>query len=143
MRDPYAAGMIKESPYARKEAVAGKLVAILRLRAEDRELDLIKPPSRALVRGDVHELIVTDEEAAPGRKVNKVAYLAFFEVINSGVIVAGDTVSVGQERIGELAGFDLTHFPNHINIVIRSNSRKTGEELGLELGAMIQFNTPA
>ncbi|MGE5485238.1 MAG: DUF6917 domain-containing protein [Ignavibacteriales bacterium] len=143
MPDPYATGALTENPFARKEPVSGRLVAILRRRADDRELELIKALSRCLVKGQVHELIVTDEEAAPGGRVNMVAYLGFFEVQNSGVIVAGDTVSTGGVRLGELAGFDLTHFPNHMNIVIKAGSRKTGEEMGLEIGSIIQFSTPA
>ncbi|NPV70929.1 MAG: hypothetical protein HPY55_09830 [Firmicutes bacterium] len=143
MPDPYAGGLVKESPYAKKEPVMGRIVAVLRLRMDARELELIKQPSRAVVRGEVHELIVTGEDAGPGSKVDNVAYLGFFEVLNSGVILAGDEVKWGTANLGRLAGFDLTHFPNHLNIVLHSDVTKTGEELGLELGSTVQFSSPA
>lgn len=142
MADPYERGMFERSPYSRREAVAGRIVAILRARAEDRGLELISAPSRALVRGEVHELIATLEEATPGRRVDRISYIGFFEVLNSGVVVAGDRVVCESGELGRLAGFDLTHFPNHMNIVLRSESAMTGEEIGIEVGATIQFLGP-
>ncbi len=144
MPDPYAGGLVKgDGAYWKKVPVSGRLVAVLKLRVDGRGLELIKPASRAVIKGDVHELMVTDEQAEPGRQVNRVAYLAFFEVLNSGIILRGDEVIIGSTAVGSLAGFDLTHFPNHLNIVLKSEAMKTGQELALNLGATIQFSSPA
>lgn len=79
MVDPYKSGMFKSNPYAKKKPCLGKLVVILDGKIEERRLQLITPISRAVQRGEIHELIVTDEESAgPGREVNKIAYWGFF-----------------------------------------------------------------
>jgi len=124
MSDPYARGMFKENPYARKLDVTGKLVVLLRGKYPDRGLNLIKPISRGLNAGEVHELIVTNQDARPGDKVDPIAYEGFFAVEQPGVIVAGDELIIGGKYLGILAGYDETHMPNHLNIVIQ------GELLG-------------
>lgn len=139
MKDPYAAGKFRSNPYAEKRDVAGELVVILEGRMEDRGLELITPISRCLRTHDVHELIFTDEQARPGGKVNRIAYLGFFEVASGGVIVAGDKVLLNEEYIGTLAGYDETHMPNHLNIVIQTDKLFTGVELGAGLGNKITF----
>jgi len=132
--DPYKSGMFKANPYARKRPCEGKLAVVLDGKIEGRKLQLIVPPSRAVLAGEIHELIVTDEaEAAPGKEVNRIAYWGFFEVTQSTVIVAGDTVWIGDRKLGTLAGFDETHMPNHLNIVVKAAERSTGVELNLQL----------
>jgi hypothetical protein len=120
---------------ARRSRVAGRIVAVLAGRMEDRELSLIGPMSRALLKDDIHELIVTDErDAAPGSKVNKIAYLCFFEVSRGGILLVGDRVRIGQKEVGEVIGFDETHMPNHSNIILRARVRRSGKALRLRLG---------
>jgi hypothetical protein len=89
----------------------------------------------------VHELIFTDETAArPGTSVNRIAYLGFFVAEQSGVIVEGDEFFLEGQLVGNLAGFDETHMPNHLNIVIKALSgRKTGLELGVNPGSRVNF----
>lgn len=141
--DPYASGKIKTNLYAKKRDVTGSLVVVLDGRLEDRNLSLIAPPSRCLCRGQVHELILTDETSAkPGTQVNRISYLGFFAVEREGVIVVGDEMLLNGKEIGILAGFDETHMPNHLNIVIRAETRKTGTELNGELESMIIFRQP-
>lgn len=136
--DPYKAGMFKANPYAKKTEIRGNLVVVLEGRLEERSLQLITPISRALLKGEIHELILTDEEGAkPGSSVNAIAYLGFFEVTAGGVMVSGDEVFLHQQLIGTVAGFDETHLPNHLNIVIKVPERKSGVELGAELGMEI------
>lgn len=132
--DPYKAGMFKGNPYAQKRPCSGVLAVILDGRMEGRKLQLMNPISRAVLTGEIHELIVTDEEdAGPGKEVNRIAYWGFFEVEKGSVIVVGDTVKIGDRFLGTIAGFDETHMPNHINIVVKAAERKTGVELGLSL----------
>lgn len=138
--DPYKAGMFARNPYALKTDVGGRLVVVLDGKLEGRGLQLINPISRAVARYQVHELMLTDEDSAgPGAEVNAIAYLGFVEIDRGGVLVAGDQVWVGQRLVGELAGFDETHMPNHLNIVIRSKGRQSGWEQGIPLGAVASF----
>lgn len=133
MSDPYGRNMFGEkNPYYAKRQVEGRLLAVLDGTYEDRGLTLIKPPSRAVRAGEIHEVIITEEQARPGLQVNKIAYLAFFEVQRGGVIVSGDEVWVGKQLLGKIAGYDETHMPNHLNIVL-TGVRKSGREYNLTL----------
>lgn len=141
-KEPHGSGILDKYPYAAKSDVVGTLVCILDARSEERGMELIIHPSRALRRGEIHELAITDDpEAGPERTVDRVAYLAFFSVEEGGIVLVGDKVKVGKQEIGTVAGFDLTHFPNHMNILVRSTERKTGPELGLSLGDSITFSS--
>jgi len=141
-KEPHGSGILDKYPYAAKSDVVGKLVCILDARSEERGMELIIHPSRALRRGEIHELAITDDpEAGPEHTVDRVAYLAFFSVEEGGIVLVGDKVKVGKQEMGKVAGFDLTHFPNHMNILVRSTERKTGPELGLSLGDSITFSS--
>lgn len=143
--DPYANGKFAKNPYVKKRTVGGPLVVVLDGRMDDRGLSLIAPISRCIKKDEVHELILTDETAAkPGASVNRIAYLGFFTAAQSGVLVAGDEVFLDGQRIGHLAGFDETHMPNHLNIVIQAAAgRQTGLELGANPGSQLEFRLPA
>lgn len=117
----YAPQMFGSDPYGSKSPVIGRVVAVLRGTTEHRGLRITDFRSRAVPSGDIHELMVTDEEAALGSTVNRIALLAFFEVTNGGVILVGDRVFVGDMELGEVAGFDETHMPNHQNICLRGD----------------------
>jgi hypothetical protein len=141
-KEPHGSGILDKYPYAAKTDVVGKLVCILDARSEERGMELIIHPSRALCQGEIHELAVTDDpQAGPEHVVDRVAYLAFFTVEKGGIVLVGDTVEVGRQVIGEVVGFDLVHFPNHMNILVRSVEQKTGPELGLSLGDSITFSS--
>jgi len=137
-QDPYGKGMVTTDIFAKKTPVTGKVVCVLRARLEGRGLELIKPASRAVSKGEVHELLVTEEAAFPGSQVNSVAYIGFFEVERGGIILSGDEVTIAGRRVGNVAGFDATHSPNHLNIVLRGE-KLTGEDLGVDLGAEVRF----
>ncbi len=138
--DPYQAGMLKTNTYADKVKITGNLVVVLDGELDGRKLSLIKPPSRALCRNEVHELIATDEkDAGPGKVVNSIAYLGFVEVEQGGVALVGDKLRVGDLEIGHVAGFDETHMPNHLNIVIKVDKKLSGKSLQLRLGMPVTF----
>ncbi len=138
--EPYASGMIKKSPYVKKKIIKGNIVVILDFAPKERGLNLIEPHSRAVKKNEIHEIMTTTEkDAAPGEVVNNVAYIGFFEVNKSGVIVTGDSVYIGAKLIGEVVGFDDTHMPNHQNIVLCSPKDKTGTELNIDLNKEIIF----
>jgi hypothetical protein len=48
-------------------------------------------------------------------------------------------LKIGKKKIGDVLGFDETHEPNHINIIIAVKKRKTGKDLGLSIGDSLQF----
>ncbi|AEE91506.1 conserved protein of unknown function [Tepidanaerobacter acetatoxydans Re1] len=133
MNDPYKKGMFKANPYAKKKPLKGNLVVVLDGKYDERGLQLIPQPSRCLVADEVHEIILTDEDKKPGDTVNKIAYIGFFTVKESTVIIVGDEVKINGQVIGKIAGFDETHMPNHYNIVIYGNDRISGNERSLNL----------
>jgi len=142
-RDPYRAKLIGAEAYAAKVALVGRLVVVLRGHVDRRRLVLIPQPSRAVAMHDVHELITTGEPgAAPGASVNRIAYLGFVAFQRGGVVLAGDEVRVGRRLVGRVAGYDLTHMPNHMNIVIAAPRAASGEDLGLRLGARVVIAAP-
>ncbi|MGW8178994.1 MAG: DUF6917 domain-containing protein, partial [bacterium] len=67
---------------------------------------------------------------------NRVRAIGFFEITKSGLIVAGDDVWIEDRLLGKLAGFDLTHMPNHINVVVKAESL---DEPVLRVGDKIRF----
>ena len=141
--DPYRAGLFKKNPYAEKLDIKGNLVVVLSEKLEGRNLQLMTPISRALNRHEIHELIITDEEqAAPAQRVNNIAYLGFFEVLQGSVLVVGDEVFLDNQLVGHIAGFDETHMPNHLNIIIKRKERLTGIDLGAKVGMEIVCKKP-
>ncbi|GAW92281.1 DUF6917 domain-containing protein [Calderihabitans maritimus] len=131
--------MFKENPYALKKEINGRLVVVLRGKLEKRGLELISSISRVVKQGEIHELIVTTQEASPGGTVERVAYIGFVEIYQGGVIVVGDGVYCGEQYLGQIVGFEETHMPNHLNLVIRSDDFSSGLERGLELDMKVIF----
>jgi hypothetical protein len=140
MEDPTASGRIQGRPDWPHSELEARFVAVLKTTREGRGLELIRPAARAIRQNEIHEFILTDEDgAAPGTVVDRVAYMAFAEFTKGGILVEGDQVVVQGRTIGEIAGFDETHMPNHQNIVIRGPERKTGLDLGAKVGDLISF----
>jgi uncharacterized protein YuzE len=126
--------------YAANRPVKGAVVTVLDSTHDRRELKLIPTYSRALKKNSIHELIATDEtEKRPGDVANKIAYLAFFEVTRGGCIIVGETLFVDGKAVGEIVGFDETHEPNHLNIIIGVKKRQTGPQLKIKVGTKIKF----
>ena len=126
--------------YTAKRNVQGQLIYVFSLRADQRWMRLEEFPSRALARGEIHELILSANPGLqPDAGVRDVAYVGFFEVDVGGIAEFGDEVWAGDQRLGILAGFDLNHYPNHLNIVVAAVVASTGAELGLDVGTPIRF----
>jgi hypothetical protein len=116
----------------------GRFVGVMELSRDDRGFSLIAAPTRCIRRGDVHELILTDEPgAAPGADVQRCRFLGFVEFEAAGVMVRGDAVEIDGREVGTVAGFDECHFPNHLNIVLQAGVARTGIELGLRPGTRL------
>ena len=142
-QDPYQAKLITANPFSKRRQVQGEMVAVMNISLPNRALELIPVPSRVLRGGEIHELILTVEPVSLGNKVNRVDYLGFFEVTQGGVVFRGDQLSVQQAVLGTVLGFDLTHMPNHFNIVSRSSKLRNGDQLGIQLGDSVQLKPPA
>ena len=140
-KEPHAGGILDKYPYIDKRDVVGQVVCILDVRSENRGMELSIHPSRAVPKGEIHELVATDDpQARPGKVVDRVAYIGFFEVEKGGIILVNDRVTVEGQEIGQVVGFDFTHVPNHLNILIRTATPMTGPELGLKLGGRVVFS---
>lgn len=139
MAEPSGPAVFGANPYAAKRPVTGRVVAVLRGVTDRRGLCLTEYRSRAVPRGQIHELMLTDEDAQLESTVNRVALLAFFEVETGGVLLVGDRVTCGERELGRLAGFDETHMPNHQNVCLTGSDFRDGETLGLQVGDELTF----
>jgi hypothetical protein len=138
--DPFASGKIVGVPPIVRADLEARIVGVLDGVRRDRGLALIAPPTRCVRRYDIHELIVTDEqEAGPRRTVDRCYYVAFVEFRSGGVLVTGDTVSLRGAPLGVLAGFDESHSPNHLNVVLKAPVGVTGVALGARPGDPVVF----
>ncbi len=140
-KDPYLDRLLDHAmPCTAKEPVMARVSAVLHARAENRGLILAPFPSRAVLKHEIHELILTEEAAGPGSRIERIAYVCFFEVAGSGVLWQGDKVSINGQNIGALAGYEFSHMPNHMNIIVKAGKQnQTGFELNLKPGDPIEF----
>jgi len=126
--------------YAANRPVRGAVVTVLDSTHEARGLKLISTYSRALRKNSIHELIATEETGmGPGDTVDRIAYLAFFEVARGGCVLVGESLFVDGRPAGKVLGFDETHEPNHINIIVGVKPRRTGRQLKIKIGSKIKF----
>lgn len=138
MSAPYDFRRITPNVYGDRRPVMGETVALLHIAFKDRGLNLIETKSRVLKQFEIHELMITDEDAEPGGGADRVRAIGFFEIIESGLIVVGDEVWIEGRLLGYLSGYDLTHMPNHMNIVVKS---KDIDEPILRVGDKIRFKS--
>ena len=113
-------------------------VALLHISFEDRGLKLIETKSRAVRYNEIHELMITDEDTGSGKGADRVRAIGFFEIKKSGLIVVGDEVWIEDRFLGKLVGYDLTHMPNHMNILVRTDNLS---EPILKVGDIIKFKS--
>jgi hypothetical protein len=140
-KDPHRERVLDtDDPYVAKRPLEARVVCVLDARSERRGMQLEIHPSRAVRAGEIHELALTGDSAAgPGALVDQVVYVGFLEVVRGGVILVGDEVTLGQHELGEVVGFDHTHFPNHMNILVRGANLQTGRGLGVALEDLVVF----
>lgn len=118
--------------YRERRPVKGEVVTVIDVTFNSSGIDLTESWSRAVPKGDIHEIMVWNplEEAE-----EDAAAIAFIEITQGGNIVNGDEVRIDGEDVGQLAGFDYNHMPNHMNIVVETNSL----EIPITLGSIIEF----
>ena len=78
--------------------------------------------------------VITPTGSSTG--ANRVRAIAFFEITKPGLIVVGDQVTIEGRNLGTLAGYDVTHMPNHINVVVKA---ETLDEPTLRVGDRVRF----
>lgn len=129
------------NPYHQNRPVPGEIVTVLRGVTDRRGLQLEAYRSRAVIAGEVHELMTTNQpQVAPGDRVDDVALIGFFVVNQSGVLLVGSRVMIGGQPIGTIAGFDDTHMPNHQNICIQVETLQDGASLDLSVGEVVEIH---
>ncbi|WNM30767.1 hypothetical protein RKE30_10255 [Streptomyces sp. Li-HN-5-11] len=123
-----------------KRVVRGGLVKVLTHHRTDRGMRLEEHAARCVRRGEVHELVSTDQwDPRPGARIDRVGFLGFAELVCGGVIDRGDLVSIGDMPVGTVLGFDACHLPNHYNILIHTPRPISGRDLRLEPEARVTF----
>jgi len=138
--DPFKDKLGPRAVFAKKTTVRARLVVVLDGRLPRRGLELIPQETRGVRVGEVHELIGSIQPGiAANSIVDPICYLGFVEILSAGVICAGDELRVGGKLVGRLAGFDYTHMPNHMNIVIATAADQSGIEREFELEQEVTF----
>jgi hypothetical protein len=137
MTDP--AAKIDTSVYGDRRPIMAEVVALLHVTFPDRGLKLIETKSRALRVGDIHELMLTDEDSKPGDNADHVRVVCFFEVKQGGLAVTGDKVTIHGEHVGVVAGWDMTHMPNHMNFLVKCDSL---DKLQVSVGEKLTVKMP-
>ncbi|MEU7024710.1 hypothetical protein ABZ990_29295 [Streptomyces sp. NPDC046203] len=123
-----------------KRVVRGALVKVLTHRRTDRGMRVEEHAARCVRRGEVHELVTTDQwEPHPGARIDRVGFLGFAELECGGVIDRGDVVSIGDTPVGTVLGFDACHLPNHYNILIHTPRPLSGGDLQLRPEVPVVF----
>ncbi|MFF9127648.1 DUF6917 domain-containing protein [Streptomyces sp. NPDC014889] len=123
-----------------KRTVHGTVVKVLVHRRDDRGMRVEEFASRCVRRGEVHELVTTDQrESAPGTRVDRVGFLGFAEIGCAGVLDRGDQVWIGSRLVGTVLGFDSCHFPNHYNVLVLVPEPVTGRDLALRPEDEVRF----
>lgn len=123
-----------------KREVAAALVKVLVHRRAERGMRLEPFASRCVRVGEVHELVATDHtETAEGARIDRVGFLGFAEITETGVVDRGDEVWIGPRRVGVVLGFDACHTPNHYNVLIHADPMPTGRDLGLRPEERVVF----
>ncbi|MBB6420840.1 DUF6917 domain-containing protein [Streptomyces sp. AK010] len=123
-----------------KRVVRGSLVKVLVHRRTDRGMRVEEHEARCVRRGEVHELVTTDQwDPRPGARIDRVGFLGFTELLCGGVIDRGDLLRIGDTTVGTVLGFDACHLPNHYNILIHAARPVSGTDLGLRPETAVTF----
>jgi len=119
--------------YSSKTDIRLTILAVLSSKTTDRGLKLSEFTSRCMMKGEVHEFLVANEWTSDRNMLfNDISYLGFFEFTTAGVLEVGDRLlDEDNNLIGEIIGFDFTHMPNHMNVILSSASNQSGTERGL------------
>jgi hypothetical protein len=116
-----------------------RFIAIMALKHFNRGMIASEFHTRCVRRGEVHELICVKEHKDGLIDLNDAWYLGFIEFTDSCVLAKGMLLKIKGKIIGKLIAFDMTHAPNHLNILLASHEPQTGEELSIQLNEISHF----
>jgi hypothetical protein len=123
-----------------KNCLVGRIIKLLSHKSLTRGMSLIPEQSRCLLKGEIHELVTTDQDGlVTESRVDRVGFLGFAEMLSSSIVEVGDDVYFNSRLIGKVIGFDSCHAPNHYNILIKSLKLLTADDLQLSIGEEITF----
>jgi hypothetical protein len=127
-----------------RATMTGRWVAIMEHRRLSRGMKLERWQTRAVPAGSVHELMTTPAPPPAGSdRIDEVTYLGFAE-FTGGLLAVGDAVHQADGTLlGHVLGFDDTHLPNHMNVILLSEDRRTGRQRGLPAGGELRVVSPA
>ncbi len=140
--ESHRTGVRPGRPICIKRDVIAEIVVVLATRHEGRGLQLVSAYTRPVSRGDVHEVVLTDDRGLrPNQTVHEIACVGFIEITQGGVIVAGDEVLIGEDALASVAGFSEADAADHPRIVLLAPERRSGFELGIGLGERLRFRS--
>ncbi|ENQ3104956.1 hypothetical protein ACEOWJ_000888 [Bacillus cereus] len=123
-----------------KRNVAGQFVKLLFHKQDNRKMNLANFKTRCIREGEIHEIVTTIYgDLVEGDIINVVGFLGFIEINKGGVIQKGDIVKVADKHIGTVLGFDECHFPNHYNIIIKTDKVLSSQDLDIIIEDPIIF----
>lgn len=134
--DPYTTN---QDSLINKPPIVARLCSIHDTRRANRGIVPILQKTRCVCAGSVHELIVYVQANPESGVIDETGYIGFAEFLTGGVLRCGDKVYRNAEYLGELAGFDETHMPNHLNILLRCTQMATGVDLNCQFADLVTF----
>jgi len=120
--EPYKQGLIPNHwKYGKINPIKGRIIVVSGLRIIHRNLDLIFPRTRSLKKYDIVEIsVINTENICKGNKINDLLYIGFFEVLEGGQAIVNENITINGVNIGKIFGFSDIHYPNHLNIILKS-----------------------
>src|SRR5699024_6241481 len=137
---PYQAGIIPKNVHYLRRSLVGEVVAVMAGHIDSRGLKLIPQPTRALRKYDIVELIATEEKPNNEGTINSISYIGFFEIKKGGVVKKGDYLMINDKFIGEIVGYDETHSPNHLNMIVEMENKQSGKEMHIDINNKVKIN---
>jgi hypothetical protein len=114
-------------------------VAILGHQSLDRRMIASPHHTRCIQDGEIHELVYVAESPDGLIDLNDAWYLGFIKFPQGGVLAKGMTIEINGQGKGKLIGFDETHFPNHLNLLISDQNPQNGQDMSLKLNDSCDF----
>ena len=107
--------------YGAKRAILGEVIT--EVNATGRGLQLSKNWSRSVLRGEIHEIMLTGSIISPGDALPEFRAIAFFKATQGSHSVIGDKLYLNDAEVGVLIGYEMNHMPNHMNIVFKADGK--------------------
>lgn len=123
-----------------KRNIIGRFVKLMFHTKENRNMTLANYNTRCIREKEIHEIVTTDHENLKiGDAINRVGFLGFTEIYTGGVIQQEDLVYINNNYVGKVIGFDECHYPNHYNIIIKTDRPLTSEDIQINVEDTICF----